>query len=270
MSRREALKLTYLASMAWFIVCIGYILVLALRRANFHWLVILSLSGHWALVVLLLINLYIFAIFRGVGKGQKIEIEHPLTSTNYYMLFYLVTPFLGGLAGLLGMIGENRTSEFLLGVALGTLVTTLLVWAVVDPVTGLLEMLLPASRKHRIERLAKAKAERERKEKDHERLLADLLAREESERLGWEEALRTEADRLAELLITDKADFKQAEREAVDIGARAWQIGGLSCMRKLRDMAIAICRQKNQNGDIIDYITVWWDGIGSWRHVSLS
>jgi hypothetical protein len=122
------MRLVHFSSTAWFIVCVGYILVLALRQAGFHWWVIFSLSGHSALLIFFLISLYLFAIFRGIGRSQKIEVEHPLTSTNYYMVFYAVAPFLGGLAGDLGMIGESRISQFLLGIALGTLGATFLVW----------------------------------------------------------------------------------------------------------------------------------------------
>jgi len=270
MRHRNALKLVHLASTTWFMLCMGYILVLALRQAGIRWWVIFSLSGHSALLIFLLISLYLFAIFRGVGSSQRIEMEHPLTSTNYYMVFYILSPFLGGFAGTLGMIGEHRIGQFLLGIALGTLGTTFLVWVIVDIGAGLLEMVLPpSSRRHRAERLAQAKAQREKKQKDRERLLAELLAKEESAQRGWHEALRPHAEKLAALLATDKTDFKQAEHEAVKIGVDAWQIGGLSCMQELRNMAVAIFRQRSQSRNIVDYISIWWDGIGSWRNLSL-
>ena len=267
MSRHRTLKSIHLASTAWFVLCVGYILAFALRRAGLHWWIVFSLSGHSVLIVLLLISLYLFAIFRGAARSQKIEVEHPLTSTDYYTVFYIGIPFLGGLAGCLGMIGISAIKQFLLGVALGTLVATFLVWVIVDPVTGLLEMLVPAaSRKHRAERLAQAKAEREKRQKDRERLLAEVLAKEESKRRGWQEVLKPQAEKLAELVTSNRSDFKQAEREVVDIGVKAWQIGGLSCMRQLRDMAMDLCKKKYQDSMIVDYISTWWDGIGSWRN----
>lgn len=270
MSGHRTLKSIHLVSTGWFIVCAGYVLVLALRQAGVHWWVIFSLSGHSAVLIFLLISLYLFAVFRGVSRSQKIDIEHPLTSTNYYRVFYVVTPFLGSLAGCLGMIGVDTISQFLLGIALGTLGTTFLVWVIVDPATGLLEMRLsPPSRKHRIERLAQAKAEREKRQKGRERLLAEVLAKEDSHKHRWQEVLKPQAEKLAGLLTTDGIDFEQAEHEAVDIGLNAWQIGGVGCMRQVYDMAMAICRRKNQNGVIVDYIPVWWDGIGSWRTPSL-
>jgi len=268
MSRRKVLKLVHLAGTAWFMLCVGYILVLALRQAGFQWWVIFSLAGHSALFIFLLISLYLFAVFRGVGKSQKIEVEHPLTSTNYYMVLYVIAPFLGGLAGCLGMVGVNRISQFLLGIALGTLVTTFLVWVIVDPVTGLLEILLPTSRKHRIERLAQAKAERAKRQNDRERLLAEVLAKEELSRRRWQETLKPQAEKLAGLLATNRTDLKEAEREVVDMGVKAWQMGGLSCMRQLHEMVLDLCKKKYKDLIVVDYVSTWWDGIGSWRNPS--
>lgn len=265
-SGHRTLKAIHLASTLWFVLCIVYILALALRQAGFHWWVIFSLSGYSAFLISLLISLYLFAIFRGVSRTQNIEIEHPLTSTHSYMVFYAAAPFLGGVAGCLATIGEDKVIQFLVGVALGTFATTFLVWVIVDPLTGLLEtMLPPASRRHRAERLAQAKAERERKQKEHQQLLADILAKEEQDRLHWQQVLRPQAEKLAALLKTDTASIRQAERQAVDIGLSAWQLGGITCMRELRDMALAISRQRNDSGAITDFISYWWDGIGSWR-----
>jgi hypothetical protein len=265
MRRRDDLRIIHIASTAWFILCVGYILVLSLRQAGVRWWVVFSLSGHGVLIILVLVSLYLLAIFRGISSSQKVLPEHPLTSTIYYAVFYVVAPFLGSLAGLLGMIGTNSVGQFLLGIALGTLGTTFLVWVIVDPVIGLLEMILPVSRKHRTLRLARAKAEREEKQKARVRLLEDVFEKEESDRLHWQEVLKPQAEKLAGLLTADITDIKKVEREAIGIGVSAWQTGGLSCMRELRDMAIAICRQKYQNRAIIDYISFWWDGIGNWR-----
>lgn len=126
-------------------------------------------------------------------------------------------------------------------------------------------LLPPVSRKHRTERIAQAKVKREKKQKDRERLLTEVLAKEDSERRRWQQVLRPQAEKLAGLLTAEGADFKQAEREAVDIGLKAWQMGGLNCMQQLRDMAIAISRERDQNKEIVDYIPFWWDGIGNWH-----
>ena len=190
MTTRQALRLTHLVSTIWFMACIGYILVLALHQAGFHWWLIFSLSGHSALVVFLLISLYLFALFRGVGEAQQIEVEHPLTTTSYYMGFYVAAPLLGGLAGTLGMMGVSQSAKFFLGVAMGTLGTTFVVWVIVDPIVGLAEIFLPTSRKHRLERFAQAEAQRRTRQEKREQLLAEAFAREEQERQRWQHRLR--------------------------------------------------------------------------------
>ena len=265
MGRRDDLKYVHIASTAWFILCVGYILVLALRQAGVHWWVVFSISGHGALIILVLVSLYLFAIFRGISSSQKVHVEHPLTSTIYYAVFYVATPFIGSLAGFLGMIGTHSISQFLLGIAMGTLGTTFLVWVIVDPLIGLLEMILPSSRKYRAQRLIEAKTERDNKQKARVRLLEEVLEKEESDRLYWQELLKPQAEKLAGLLTLEITDPKQAEQQAVGIGVSAWQTGGLSCMRELRDMAITLCKEKQQNKTVVDYINFWWDGIGNWR-----
>jgi hypothetical protein len=270
MFRHRTLKAIHLAGTAWLVLCVGFVLVVALRQAGFRWWVIFSLSAHAIVIMFLLVSLYLFAILRGVSRTQKIEIEHPLTSTDYYIILYVAAPFLGGLAGCLGMIGVGKVVQFLIGVALGTFVTTLLVWVVVDPVTSMLESVLtPTSRRHRAERLAQVKAEKARKQKERQQLLEDILAKEETERQRWQQVLRPQAEKLAELLTTDATGFKGAGQQAIELGLSAWQLGGITCMRELRDMAITECQQRMQNKPVVDYISYWWDGIGSWRSPSL-
>ena len=269
MKRQVDLRIAHIISTAWFIICVCYVLVLALRQAGIHWWVVFSISGQGALIILLLVSLYLFAIFRGISSSQKVHVEHPLTCTTYYTGFYVLAPFLGCLSGLLGMIGTNSVSQFLLGIALGTLGTTFLVWVIVDPLIGLLEMILPASRKHRAQRLAQAKTERDKKQIARAHLLEEVLEKEESDRLNWQEVLKPQAEQLAGLLTTDLTDLKHVEQEAVGIGVSAWQTGGLSCMRELHDMAITLSNQKYDNKAIVDYINFWWDGIGNWRSAPL-
>lgn len=254
----------------WFIVCLGYILILALRQAGIDWWVIFSLSGHSILIILLLISLYLYVIFKGISR-TLIAVEHPLTSTSGYLLLYDASPFLGAAAGCIGMAGtyEYEASQFLLGIVLGTLGATFLSWIIIDPTAGLLETLLPASRKHRIDRLAKAKELRQEMQRSREQLLAKVLLEEESNQLLWQKALMPEAERLAEILTNNKIDF-QTECEVAKIGVKTWQIGGLSCMRYLHDMTMAICKKKNRNTVTVDYISIWWDGIGSWQSLSPS
>lgn len=267
MSSKRTLKLIHFASTAWFILCIGCVAVLALREAKVSWWVIFSLSGHSALIVFLLLSVYLFAMFRGVTCSRE-TIEHPLTSTEMYMMFYHLCPFLGALAGFLGAFGEHRVSQFILIIAMGTLSTTFLVWVILDPLTGMLEVLFPTSRKHRTERLAKTKALRQEQKEARENLLADLLAKEEINQRRRKELLLPKVEKLAELLVSRKIDF-QIECQAIEIGVSAWVMGGLSCMQQLHSLTIEACQQRNPNVPVTDYIPVWWDGIGDWRSTSL-
>lgn len=269
MKRQDDVRKAHVASTIWFVLAVGYILVFALRQAGVKWWVVFSLSGHGLLIALVLVSLYLFAIFRGISSSQKVEAEHPLTSTTYYAVFYVLTPLLGGAAGCLGMIGSRMAGQFFLGVALGTLGVTFLVWVILDPAFGLLEMLLPASRAYRARRLAQARAERERRQKNRERLLMQVLAQEDSDRRRWREILKHQAEELAGLLAEERSDRQQAEREAVGIGVMAWQTGGLSCMQEVHDMAMEICRRNRRHKTVVDYLNFWWDGIGNWRATPL-
>jgi hypothetical protein len=153
---------------------------------------------------------------------------------------------------------------------MGTLGATFAVWVVVDPIAGVLEVMLsPPARRHRSERLSEIKARREREQEERERLLTDILKEEESRKEEWATMLKPHAERLAELLTADNPDSEDAERQAVDIGANAWQIGGLGCMRQLEEMTIKLCQDRDNDTSPADYISVWWDGIGNWRNPSI-
>ena len=263
------MRRAHVASTIWFVLAVAYVLVLTLHQAGIDWWVVFSLSGHGVLITAMLVSLYLFAIFRGISSSQKLLVEHPLTCTTYYAVFYVLTPLLGGAAGCLGMTGARSASQFFLGVALGTLGVTFVVWVILDPVIGLLELLLPTSRKHRTVRLAEARAERERKQKERQRLLAQVLSEEDLQRHRWREMLRPQARKLAGLLEGKPTDPQQAQREAVGIGVMAWQAGGVSCMQEVRDMAIAMCKRGGTEEAVVDYLSFWWDGIGNWRAAPL-
>ncbi|UCC23532.1 MAG: hypothetical protein JSW23_05635, partial [Planctomycetota bacterium] len=255
--QRNTMNIIHFVSTAWFIFCTSYVSVLTLQQAGKSWWVIVSLSGYSTLLAFLLISLYLFAIFRGVARSQKIQVEHPLTTTRYYMGFYVAVPFLGGLAGTLGMIGEERLSQFVLGIALGTIWATFLVWIVVDPAAGFLEMLVPSSWKHRLERLATLRAWREEQEKERKNILAEAGNRERMEKKRWHEILTPYAETLAQLQAKGQPGHEEVRDEAVGIGVRAWQIGGLSCMRELHSMTTEFCRTQHKDFTIIDYLPFW-------------
>jgi hypothetical protein len=249
-------------------LCTGYVFILAMWQAGFNWLVIFSLSGYWALIITLLVSLYLFAVFRGASPVLSMEKEHPLTSSAYYMAFYVSTPFLGAIAGLLSMIGETGVNFPLGRLAMGTIIATFLTWIGVDPITGLLELLAPQPRRHRAERLEQARIQKQLEQENRKKMLARLSEQEcENERM-WKEAFTPQAERLARLLASDCNEFSKAEQEALNIGVEAWAKGGLICMRYLRNMAADIFRQQYGERQFVDYISVWWDGIGRWRNPS--
>jgi hypothetical protein len=250
-------------------LCTGYVFVLAMRQAGFNWFVIFSLSGYWALLVTLLVSLYLFAIFRGTSKGPSIEKEHPLTSTTYYMAFYVTAPFLGAIAGILGMMGETRFAALLAAISLGTIGATFLTWVVVDPVSGSLELLTPQARKHFVERIAQARLLKEQEQANRELLLARIVEQEREKELLWRRALAPQAERLATLLTADYTNFTEAKQKAIGMGVEAWRMGGLGCMRQLRKMAEETFKQQYKQRQFVDYISAWWDGIGRWRNISL-
>jgi len=153
MTARKILRRIHLVATVWFIICVGYLLVIGLYQAGLKWWLVFSLSGHSAVVIVLLVSLYLFAFFRGTDGARHIEAEHPLTSSDCYMGFYVSAPLLGGLAAVLGTVGASGIGRLLFSTALGTLGTTFLVWIVIDPLVGMVEMLLPTSRRHRAERI---------------------------------------------------------------------------------------------------------------------
>lgn len=150
---RRMLKWIHVASTVWFVACIAFLVVIGLHRAGLNWWLVFSLSGYSTGMLVLLVCLYLFAFFHGIRRTRRIEPEHPLTSTNYYMFLYVSTPLFAGLMVAAGTESIPGTSGHLIPVAMGTLKATFVAWIVVDPLVGIMEMDLPASRRHRAERL---------------------------------------------------------------------------------------------------------------------
>jgi len=253
----------HISGTAWFLLCVGFVLIASLRQAGFKWWVIFSLSGQSMVILLALASLYLFAIRRGAGRAERIKAEHPLTSNDHYMTFYMSAPFLGGLAGCInGMVDAAGVAQFVYGVTLGTFGTTFVIWVIVDPLCGLLETFTPASRKNRVERLARQRAEREERKHNRDALLLALEKQEQENHCEWNTLLFPYADELAALLSVDEAGLERAQHRAAELGLFAWQTGGIGCMRYLHDMTLSFAGKQ----DSIDYIAWWWDGIGTWRN----
>jgi len=262
----QKLAKVHFVSTIWLLACICYILLTELLKTGVQWWIVFSFSGYSVLLLLFFITLYLFAIFRGISSSQILDIEHPLTRTSQYAYFYVLAPFLGSIAGLLILNGKDTLNTALLLMSLGTLVTTFLVWVIADPLVGLLEVMNPASRIHRIDRLIQEKTERQKNKEYNQQLLADIELREKSDRFKWQNTLKPQAEKLAELLTSCNINNKDAQCQAADIALQAWQIGGISCMRELHDMAILLSKERHSN--ITDFIQYWWDGIGNWQSPS--
>ena len=263
MSLRRILKRIHFASTIWFTLCSCYILVASLRSSGKSWLTIVSLSGHSVLIMFLLISFYLFAVFRGASRHMMIKIEHPLTSSIYYLTLYDVAPFLGALAYGLYVTIIGNLDDCSLVVAAGSFWATFFVWIILDPLIGYCESLIPSARRHRQQRMAQAKVMREKELLAKQQLLVEAQNREKQEWIHRGQVLQPYAVQLASMLSSSEpvAD----EREVVDIGLVAWQMGGLNCMRRLHSMAMELCKKKPKNTDEIDFVSTWWDGIGSWQ-----
>jgi hypothetical protein len=259
------LKKIHFISTAWFFCAAAYFFLFSLRQAGQSWWVIISLSSYSTSLVFLLGSLYLFAIYRGMARSQKIETEHPITTSFYYMVFYVISPLLGGLAGAIGGIPNARLRNYFLVVAVGTFWVTFIVWIIIDPAAGLFEMLLPASSRHREERLLEAEARRRQEQITKQRILTEVERAEKLEQSHWEKVLQPYAQELARLLAEIDDNRNSTENHVVNIGLTAWRIGGLGCMRKLLSMAADVCEKQRSASKCEDYIAIWWDGIGGWR-----
>lgn len=167
---KRMLRRIHVVATIWFVACIGYLVAIGLHRAGFDWWLVFSLSGYSTSMLLFLVCLYLFAFFHGIRGTRRIELEHPLTSTNYYMFLYVSTPLFAGLMVAAGTESIPGTSGHLIPIAMGTLKATFVAWIVVDPLVGIMEMDLPASRRHRAERLARTK--------EYDRLMGETATRD--------------------------------------------------------------------------------------------
>ncbi|MHC4412733.1 MAG: hypothetical protein ACYSW6_07155 [Planctomycetota bacterium] len=263
MNRRKLLKFIHFAGTAWLMISAGYILILAMRQAGQSWWLIISISGYSVFLGLFLISLYLFAIFRGFARSRKKEVEHPLTATFAYSVFYDSSPFLGVIAAAVCTFRDSR--DCLLMIAFGSLWTTFLVWIVIDPILGLAEMQLPSSREHRRKRLAEARALKQTEQAERKKLSTELETNAKRERQQWRQQLLPYAERLAFLAAGINNLDSRSEKQAIEIGVAVWQMGGLNCMRQLHSMAMEIYKRKYTSPMAVDYVSIWWDGVGSWR-----
>ncbi len=261
MEFKQLTKRIHIGGTAWFILCAAVLLVIAMRQAGAGWLLIFSLSGFSVLLVLLLVSVYLYAIYRGVIRSFD-PVEHPLTTSPYYVMLYDACPFLGAIAGLLGSIGQASISQIIATIGTGTLATTFVVWILADPLLGAIENILPRSRQARLNRLALARAERQRVQQENIDLLNRVIQAEQQNLTEWNRLLDPLAEELVRAICQTEGP---REAVAVRIGARAWQIGGIACMRHLHHKVQGQLKDR----ELFDPIPDWWDGIGTWRNPSV-
>jgi hypothetical protein len=266
--RQNVLKTVHITSTLFFAASACYLLVTSIYHAAGNTMLTTPLSAYSVPIIFLLITWYLFAVYRGISRDQKIEIEHPLTTAGFYLFFYKLTPLLGAIAGVMAAWGIFDSDFFLLITAGGAVFTTFLVWIFVDPLVGMLEMLLPSSRRHRGKRLARSRAEYKKQCLARQSILKELEKIEEVQQRQWDQTLMPLAHKLAELICFNHAAIDACRAEAVDIGVRLWQYGGLECMKYIHSKAMDICRDECRQIDNFGSISCWWQGIGTWRNPS--
>lgn len=265
MYRREFFKGLGICSTICFVFSTAFLFVLGLREAGVKWWVIFSLSGYSAVLLFMVACFYAFAVFRSIFRSQKIYMEHPLTSRVQYMGLYNTSPLLGAFAGALLGFGRGSLLDRLGLLSVGCLSATFFVWVVLDPVLGFMEMLLPSSRRHRRERLCEEKAERQLQKAENERMLCELVEMELSQAQLRETILLPVAEDMASLIVNHRLGLKGVESQIVDKGVEAWQMGGIVCMRQLHKLTTEMLIERFGEHDMVDHISIWWDGIGKWR-----
>lgn len=262
MDSQRLLKRIHVCGTLWFLLCAATLLVFSLRQKGFNWWLIFSISGYSAVLLFFLFTVYLFAIYQGVVRNQT-AIEHPLSTSVYYVAFYDLAPFLGSLAGLLGIVWPTPLSSVISTVTQGTLFTTFLLWTVFDPAIGLIEMALPSSAAHRKQRLEQARQEKLRQQKENEQLLEQLEHQENEQLQRWDTLFAPLAEEIVVLLNRHDGE-ETAKGRIIELGALAWKTGRITCMRYFHAMILKQI-QASAIAIPVDYTAIWWDGIGTWR-----
>ncbi len=262
MTSQRFLKRIHVCGTLWFLLCAATLLVFSLWQADLHWWLIFSISGYSAVLMFFIFTVYLFAIYQGVVRNQTAA-EHPLSTSVYYIALYDLSPFLGTLAGLFCISSHSNFASNLNTVLQGTLATTFLVWTVFDPFIGTIETFLPTSAAHRKRRLARVHREKEMQKRKNEQLLCDLEQQERQLQQQWQEQFAPLTKEIVPLLIQTDTHEDVKER-MIELGAMAWETGGITCMRYFHQMIIAQTHSVSPN-PVIDTAAIWWDGIGTWR-----
>ena len=144
--------------------------------------------------------------------------------------------------------------------------STFLVWIIIDPFIILCETLMITRTKQPPDYKVPEKHRVAASEISLKGQLEQLVQQHRIKQDRWNNQLNPAADRLVELILTGEITKDSVEREVVDIGVKAWQTGGNGCMKKLHEMVAQRCNDQKYNPNGIEYVSLWWDGVGSWHN----
>ena len=230
---------------------------------GFHWWVTFSISSYSAVIVLFLMTIYLFAIYKGVVRNSN-SIEHPLTTSPYYVLLYDLTPFLGSIAGLYAASFSQSFLFMLSTAAQGTLVMTFVMWILLDSLAGPIESSFPQSVEHRKNRVAEMQEKKRLQALERQKLLEQIELREKQSRSELTFIFHPYAVEVADLLCGLSDNAQSVQKRIVELGALAWRQGGLLAMQFFYTM-ILVEVKKRITRPSVDFVTIFWDGIGNWR-----
>lgn len=262
MNSKRFLKRIHICGTLWFLLCAAVLLVLSMRQAGLQWWVIFSLSGYSAVVLFFLFTIYLFAVYQGVVRNQS-PVEHPLSTSVYYTFLYDLTPFIGSLTGLCAVGTGISWINIVNIMTQGALGMTFLVWIFIDPVLGLIEMTLPQSAAYREKRLAEIRLQKKLQKEKNETLLTTLIKEEQELHSQWNMLFSPYAREIAAILSSSPNDSSTQAR-IIELGALAWKTGKLLCMQFFHKLILTEIKNCSTCSNV-DYITLYWDGIGNWR-----
>jgi hypothetical protein len=259
---KRIFKLLHLAGMIWFFFSVFILALTAMKQSGQRWWIVIPLSGYSVLIVLMVVSMQFFTTLRA-GKISAAN-EHPLTTSQYYLVFYDAAPLLGAILGSIIAMDTYNIYQYLLTLVMGSMFMTFFTWVVADPLLQAGEKYLPSSRKLRHERIEKIRAENKKRQEANDRLLAQLHTDSDREERMWQEKLEPAATELSELLAS-QGWSEEGKMQIVEYGMKAWQTGGLECMKQMHDLTLEKYRQKYSDMQPVEMLGTWWDGIGSWR-----
>lgn len=256
-------KRLHLCGIVWFLLCIAFLFVFSLYQMGYHFWVTFSISTYSAVIVLFLMTVYLFAFYKGVVRNSN-SIEHPLTTSPYYVLLYDSSPFMGFIAGLFAGSFNQSVLSVLSTAAQGTLLMTFAMWIVLDSLTGLAEASFPKSVEHRKQRIAETYEKKRLHTLERQTLLEQINLEEKKSRSEWMLLFQPYAVEVADLLCVSSGNVKAMQKRIIELGALAWRQGGLLPMQLFYTLISEELKGRIARPSV-DFVTLYWDGIGNWR-----